>query len=264
MKLQSSVVVVTGASRGIGRAVATAAAARGARVGLIARSQSELDETLHVIGGQGVTAPADVGDASQVAAAIAAVERALGPVDALVANAGIGAYGAFVDEDAAHMEQLLRVNVLGTMHAIHAVLPGMIERRRGQLVALGSIAGLIGAPFEAIYSASKFAQVGLMEALAVELSPYGIGVATVNPGPVSTDFFDTRGHAYDRSVPKQVSPERVAEAVVRALETGRPRQVVPRWLGQAVVFRHLVPPLYRWGARRNFRAETAADAAKRS
>jgi len=264
MQLRGSVVVVTGASRGIGRAVAIQAAAKGARLGLVARSQEELDETLAAIGGNGVTASADVGDHAQVAAAIATIEQALGPVDCLVANAGIGAYAAFADETPEHMEQLLRVNVLGTMHAVHAVLPGMIRRRRGQLVALGSIAGKIGAPFEAIYSASKFAQVGLMESLAVELSPYGIGVATVNPGPVATDFFDARGHAYDRTTPKQVTPERVADAVLRALETGRSEQVVPRWLGQAVVFRHLVPPLYRWGARRSFRGELAEDQAKRS
>jgi short-subunit dehydrogenase len=264
MELRNSVVVVTGASRGIGHAVALAVAAKGAQVGLVARSQGELDETLTAIGGRGVTARADVGDHEQVSAAIASIEAALGPVDALVANAGIGAYGAFADEDPARMEQLLRVNVLGTMHAVHAVVPGMIARRRGQVVALGSIAGLIGAPFEAIYSASKFAQVGLMESLAVELSPYGIGVATVNPGPVATDFFDARGHAYDRTTPKQVSPQRVAAAVVRAIESGRAEQVVPSWLGQAVVFRHLFPPLYRWGARRNFRSELAADVAKRS
>lgn len=263
MQLQDSVVVVTGASRGIGRAVAVAAAAKGARLGLIARSQDELDATLAAIGGRGMTAVADVGDQSQLSAAVAAIEAGLGPVDGLVANAGIGAYGAFADETPEHMEQLLRVNVLGTMYAIHAVLPGMISRRRGQLVALGSIAGLVGAPFEAIYSASKFAQVGLMESLGVELSPYGIGVATVNPGPVATDFFDTRGHAYDRSMPRQVSAERVARAVLRALESGRAEQVVPKWLGQAVVFRHLVPPLYRWGARRTFRGELAADEAKR-
>jgi short-subunit dehydrogenase len=264
MQLQNSVLVVTGASRGIGRSVAVAAAARGAKVGLVARSQDELDQTLAAIGGRGATAAADVGDHAQVSAAIAAIEAELGPVDALVANAGIGAYGAFADENPEHMEQLLRVNVLGTMHAVHAVLPGMISRRRGQLVALGSIAGKIGAPFEAIYSASKFAQVGLMESLAVELTPYGIGVATVNPGPVATDFFDARGHAYDRTTPRQVSPERVAAAVIRALESGRSEQVVPRWLGQAVVFRHLVPPLYRWGARRNFRTELAEDQAKRA
>jgi short-subunit dehydrogenase len=134
--------IVTGASRGIGRAVAEAAAARGARGGLI-----------------------DVADPEALAGAIADLEDHLGPPDVLVANAGIGAYGAFADLGADEAERLVRVNVLGTVHALRAVVPGMIERRRGHLVTIGSIAGRIGSPFEAIYSATKFAGVGLTEAL---------------------------------------------------------------------------------------------------
>ena len=87
---------------------------------------------------------------------------------------------------AEEIERIVRVNVLGTAHAIRAVVPGMIERRRGHIVTIGSIAGRIGSPFEAIYSATKFAGVGLTEALVVELEPYGIGVSMVNPGPVAT------------------------------------------------------------------------------
>ena len=263
MQLRDRVVIITGASRGIGRATAVAVAAREATVGLIARSRGELEETLAAVGGRGAVATADVSDHRETVAAVGELEAALGAADVLVANAGIGAYGAFVDETPERMEQLLRVNVLGTMHAVHAVAPGMIARRRGHIVAIGSIAGRIGAPFEAIYSASKFAQVGFMEAVGVELSAYGIGVSTVNPGPVSTDFFDARGHAYDRKSPKPVTPERIASAVVAAIEGGKAEQVVPRWLGQAVVFRHVVPSVYRFGARSTFRKELAADRARR-
>jgi short-subunit dehydrogenase len=149
------------------------------------------------------------------------------------------------------------------MHAIRAVVPGMIERRRGHIVTIGSIAGRIGSPFEALYSATKFAQVGLTEALSVELSPYGIGVSTVNPGPVSTDFFDARGHAYDRSRPRPVPAAEVASAVLRAIEGGLDEVFVPRWFRSAVVFRHLVPSLYRWGSRRAMRAELQADQGRR-
>ena len=88
------------------------------------------------------------------------------------------------------------MNVLGTVHAIRAVVPGMIQRRRGHIVTMGSIAGRIGSPFEAIYAASKFAAVGLTEALVVELEPYGIGVSMVQPGPVATDFGAARGKAF--------------------------------------------------------------------
>ena len=141
------------------------------------------------------------------------------------------------------------------MYVVRAALPSMVERRRGHVVIVGSIAGRIGAPFEAVYSATKFAQVGLAEALAVELSPFGIGVSMVNPGPVDTGFFEARGHAYERAVPRKVAPERVAKAVIRAVEGGRLEQVVPRWLRSAVAFRHLVPRLYESATRRSFKRE---------
>lgn len=267
MKLADAVVVVTGASRGIGASVVRAAAGRGARVGLIARDRADLEAVLSPItlgrGGWGFVAPADVGDRDAVHAAVAAIEAALGPIDVLVANAGIGAYGAFADVDADETERVLRTNVLGTINAIQAVLPGMLERRRGRIVTVGSIAGRIGSPFEAVYSASKFAQVGLAEAIAVELAPYGIGVSMVHPGPVATDFGAARGHPYDRERPKPVPPEQVADAVVRAIEGSRLERYVPGWFRPAVVVRHVLPRLYLRGAARSMRKELAADAERR-
>ena len=255
MRLQGRVVVITGASRGIGRAVAAAVAARGAQVGLLARSRDDLEAVLGELGGRGAIATADVAAPEELAAGLASLEGELGPPDVLVANAGIGAYGAFAEIDADTMERLVRVNVLGTMHAVHAVLPGMIARRRGHIVTIGSIAGRVGTPFEATYAATKFAQVGLTESLLVELSPYGIGVSMVNPGPVTTDFFDARGHAYERSRPKPVSAEQVAAAVVRAVEKEKLEQYVPGAFRPAVIVRHLLPSLYAWGAKRSFRDE---------
>ena len=250
MKWAGTVALVTGASRGIGREVARRAAERGARVGLVARSAPDLERVLSSIGGRGVAVAADVADAAEVADAVRRVEEALGPVDVVVANAGIGAYGPFADTGAAEIERLTRVNWLGTAHLVRAVLPGMVERRRGHVAVVASVAGRMGAPLEALYSATKFAQVGLAEALEVELAPYGIGVSVVNPGPVATDFFAARGHAYDRRFPRPVSPERVAAAVVDGVEHGQAERFVPRWLRPALVARVLVPPLYRWGARR--------------
>jgi 3-oxoacyl-[acyl-carrier protein] reductase len=256
VKWEGATVLITGASRGIGRTVATAAAQRGARVGLIARSGDELESVLRDIGGQGAIAVADVGDRAAATGAIAQLEDELGPADILVANAGIGAYGPFAEIDLDLVERLVRVNLMGTVYAIRAVLPGMLKRRRGHVVVIGSIAGRIGAPFEAAYSATKFAQIGLMEAIATEVGNGGVGVSLVNPGPVTTDFFDARGHAYDGDFPKPVSPERVTAAVMRAVDKNRFEQVVPGWLGRAVVLRHLVPPLLRWGTERRFRALT--------
>ena len=261
--LRDRTVIITGASRGIGAAVAEAVAAKGARVGLIARSRGDLDAVLARVGGRGASAVADVADSSALTEAITALEAELGPVDVLVANAGIGAYGPFVDITDDELERVVRVNVLGTMYAIRSVLPGMIARRRGHIVTIGSIAGRIGSPFEAVYSATKFAGVGLTEALAVEVEPYGIGVSVVNPGPVATNFGEARGHPYDRDRPKPVTAEAVAKVVVRAVERDVHEVYVPALFRPAVIVRHLVPRLLRWGSRRSFRDELAADAKTR-
>jgi 3-oxoacyl-[acyl-carrier protein] reductase len=263
LDLRDKVVLITGASRGIGAAVAKAATAKRARVGLIARSQGDLTTVLDGLGGRGAFAAADVGDRAALTGAIAALESGLGPIDVLVANAGIGAYGPFADIDDEELDRLVRVNVLGTMYAIRAVLPGMIERRRGHIVTIGSIAGRIGSPFEAVYSATKFAGVGLTEALSVEVAPYGIGVSLVNPGPVATDFGDARGHPYDRDRPKPVPAEDVADAVIDVIEKGKSEVYVPTWFRPAVVTRHMIPPMFRWGTTRSFRDELADDAKKR-
>ena len=256
MRLDGATVVVTGASRGIGRAVAVAAAAKGARLGLIARTRADLDKVVADLPGSGhAAATADVADAAAVQRAIGELERDLGSVDVLVANAGIGAYGAFAEVDPAEIDRLVAVNVTGTLHAVRAAIPGMIARRRGHVVVLGSIAGRIGAPFEALYSATKFAGVGFAEALSVELAPHGVGVSVVNPGPVRTDVFEARGHAYDRKRPKPVDPEQVADAVIAAVEQDRLEQYVPRMLRGAAVVRHLAPPLFRFGTKQAMRKE---------
>jgi len=264
VELQDTVVVITGASRGIGAAVAEAAAARGARVGLVARTADDLAEVRQRLRTESVVATADVADRAAVIDALARVEDALGPIDVLVANAGIGAYGPLVDISYDELERVVRVNVLGTMYAIRAVLPGMVERRRGHIVTIGSIAGRVGSPFEAVYSATKFAGVGLTEALAVEVAPYGIAVSLVNPGVVATEFGDARGHPYDRKRPKPISAQTVAGAVVTAIERGAAESYVPRSFRGAVVVRHLVPPLFRRGTAASFRAELRADAEQRA
>jgi len=258
MRWDGSVAVITGASRGIGRAVARAAAKRGAQVGLISRSQDELDAVLKEVGGRGAVSIADVGRRDDIERAVRELEGALGPVDILVNNAGIGAYTAFVEEDVETFERLMRVNFLGTIYAMKAVLPGMLARGKGHIVNVASIAGRIGAPFEAAYSASKFAVVGLSEAVAIEVGTKGVGISLVNPGPVATEFFSTRGHPYTRSTPKQVSAERVARDVIRVVEKNKLETFVPKWLGTAAISRLLFPPVYRAGTTRAFKQELGA------
>jgi short-subunit dehydrogenase len=255
MKWSGSTVLISGASSGIGEELARQAMARGSRVGLLARSTEALEGLAAQLGDDCVAAPADVTSQAEVRAAVERVERALGPVDICVANAGIGLYGPFVDAAADRVEALMATNYLGTVHLFQAVLPSMIARRRGHLVAVGSIAGRIGAPFEAAYSATKFAVTGLTEALSVEVAPFGVGVSLVNPGPVATPFFENRGHRYERPRPRPVPAGEVASSILRAVERNHAESFVPAMLRQAFMVRSLVPPLFRFGTARVFADE---------
>ncbi len=260
MRWEGSVTVVTGASRGIGEAVVRAAARRGAKVGLIARSEDDLNTLLASIGERGAVAPADVTDEEALTHALTSIAAELGPIDILVNNAGIGHYGAVSSTDTAVFEKLMAVNYYGTVYATKVVLPEMLRRHRGHIVNVASVAGRLGAPFESAYAASKFAVVGLTEALSVELSHSGVGVSMVNPGPVATEFFKARGHPYSRAFPRPIPASQVAEAVVRAVTDDRLEVTVPTWLELGVITRHIAPLLYRWGAARSFSDELAATA----
>ena len=247
-----TITVITGASRGIGAATARAMSRAGARVGLVARSKDELDDVLASCGGNGVAVGADVGDRTSIEEALARIERELGPIDILINNAGIGAYAPVVETDAEEFERMMRVNYLGTVYALKAIVPGMIERGRGHIVSVASIAGRIGAPLEAGYSASKFAMIGLTEALSLELARKKIGVSVVDPGPVTTSFFDTRGVPFQRSRPKPSTPEQVADVIVDAIRKERAEVFIPKWLRYAWMIRVLMPGAYRRGTLNEF------------
>lgn len=262
MRWQDSVVMVTGASSGIGAELARQAAARGGRVGLVARNEAALARLSAELGDRCVVAAADVTRRDEVEAAVKQVLATLGPIDIAVNNAGVGLYGAFLDTDHSDIERIMRTNYLGVVNVLQAVLPSMVERRRGHIVTIGSISGRIGSPFEAAYSASKFAVAGLTEALSVELAPLGIGVSLVNPGPVETAFFATRGHPYERTRPKPVTPAKVARTVIAAVERRRGETYVSRLLAQAVVSKTLLPPLFRWGTARAFADKLAEQASR--
>jgi short-subunit dehydrogenase len=259
MHWQGSTVLISGASSGIGAELARQAVAKGSHVGLLARSGDALESLSAELGSSCIAAPADVTAPEQLSAAVATVEKALGPIDILVNNAGIGHYGAFLDLEVEEIDRIMRTNYLGVVHTLKAVLPGMVARRRGHVVTVGSIAGRIGSPFEAAYAASKFAVSGLTEALSVELSPFGIGVSLVSPGPVDTPFFAHRGHPYERKRPKAVPAADVAQTIVRCVEAGHAEAFVPAMLRQAVVAKTLIPPLLRWGTARAFTRELAAE-----
>ncbi len=186
---RSPVVIVTGASSGIGRALVFQLAAAGYRVGLIARRRELIDQAAAEIndaGGSAVAAAADVGDRSSLRAAIVEIESRLGPADVMVANAGFGATTRLDPLNTRDVEQTIRVNVLGVIYSIEAVLPGMIARGRGHLLAVSSLAAFKGLPGESAYCASKAAVNAYMEGLRISLRSRGVVVTTVCPGFVKT------------------------------------------------------------------------------
>jgi NADP-dependent 3-hydroxy acid dehydrogenase YdfG len=210
------VTIITGASSGIGRATARALASRGHRVGLIARRRELLESLsteIHAQGGVAHVAPADVTDRAGLHAAIEQVIDHLGAVDVLVANAGFGVPTRLDPMNIEEIETTVRVNVLGVIYSIDAVLPAMLRRRSGQIVALSSLAAFKGLPGESAYCASKSAVNTYMEGLRIELRRSNIKVATVCPG-----FVDTAMNDMDAAwTPMLMSPDAAGERVARVV-----------------------------------------------
>lgn len=214
--LDGKVAIVTGASRGLGAAVARQLHSAGVRLGLASRAGSDLG-----IAGA-VAPPCDVTDAAQVHALVDATVTAHGRLDILVANAGIGIYGDFADLAIEEIDRVIDVNLKGTLYAAHAAIPHLRSSGAGDLVVVASVAGLRGLPGEAIYSASKFGQVGFIRALDHELMPAGVRCTNISPGGIATDF--AMGHGRTPDMPEletMMSPDEVAEVVLFALT--RPR-----------------------------------------
>jgi NADP-dependent 3-hydroxy acid dehydrogenase YdfG len=215
MTLEGKTAVITGASGGIGAAVARQLHERGVNLGLASRRGSDLDLA-------GVIAhPVDVRDLEALTRLCEETAERFGGIDIVVANAGVGAYGAFLDLSREHLDEMLDVNLKGTVYAIRAALPHMLGRE-GDVITLASEAGRRGLPYEAVYCASKFGQVGLTRALDHELREHGIRCTNVCPGGVATDFALEEGRGRSRDVlPGMMTAEDVAEIVVFVLE--RPR-----------------------------------------
>jgi 3-oxoacyl-[acyl-carrier protein] reductase len=215
--LSGKTAVITGASRGIGAALARMLNERGANLGLASRSGEDLglDRT--------VAQPCDVRDLDALERLCAATAEAFGGIDIVVANAGVGAYGAFLDLSREHLDEMIDVNLKGTLYAIRAALPYM-QGREADVITLASEAGRRGLPNEAVYCASKFGQVGFTRALDHELREQGIRCTNVCPGGVATDFAlePGRGRTPD-ALPGMMTAEDVAEVCIFVLE--RPRHL---------------------------------------
>jgi short-subunit dehydrogenase len=197
MRIGAETAIITGASSGIGAAMARQLAKAGVRVGLTARREAELESLARTIrddGGTAVVAPGDAADPASTRAAFARLIEGLGPIDLLIANAGVGLDMRAVRFSAENFDQMVRVNLTSVGYAIEAVLPSMLERGRGQIVGISSLASFRGLPGSAGYSATKAGLTALLEGLRAELRIKGIAITAVHPGFVRTPMTADGGH----------------------------------------------------------------------
>ncbi|MFN6964818.1 MAG: SDR family NAD(P)-dependent oxidoreductase [Pyrinomonadaceae bacterium] len=239
------VVLITGASSGIGEALAASLAKRGAKLGLIARREAELERLRQVCessGGEALSLPLDVVDAAAVSDAVRQTVERFGRVDVLIANAGIGGN----DEATRSLEpeairRVVDVNLMGAVNAVHAVLPGMLERGRGQLVAISSLAGVRGLPRSAAYSASKAAMTAFFESVRLDVQARGVDVTIVQPGFIRTPL--TSGRA--SKMPFLMELEDAVPLFVRAIERRKKFAAFP-WQLAAIVRAGKIMPAWMY------------------
>jgi NADP-dependent 3-hydroxy acid dehydrogenase YdfG len=219
-KLAGKVVLITGASAGIGRASALALAQEGASMVLTARRQERLAELVAAVQQAGGKAVSVVGDATKEEVAqhcVAAATETFGTLDILINNVGVGNYKNLIDTSAAEYDELMDTNVRSTFLFTRYAVPVMIRQGSGIILMISSMAGIYGFAGEAVYCATKFAQVGFAQALDKELRPHGIKVGAICPGGVKTEFALGKGRT-EQSVAESgmLDPEDVASAVVLA------------------------------------------------
>jgi short-subunit dehydrogenase len=234
------VVLITGASSGIGRALAVELGRRGAAVGLLARRAEALQEIAREVeaaGGRALVLPADVKDAGAVRATAESLRARFGQIDVLIANAGVGGRVGDVQFDAEELAGVLGVNVLGAAHSVAAVLPEMHARGRGQLVAISSLAAYRGLPKSAAYCASKAALTAMFESLRLDLRGTGVDVTIIHPGFIKTPL--TAGR--HTRMPYLMELADATQKIVRAIEQRRKIYAFP-WQLASLVRLGLVMP----------------------
>lgn len=235
-------VLITGGSSGIGAATARAFAARGFLVSVTGRDQSAL---ARVAGETGAVAiPGDITDPGFPRRVVDAAALALGGLDVVVSNAGVGWSGPFTTMTDDDIDTVLDVNLRAAAHVARASL-AHLQPELGHLIFVGSIAGLVGVAEEAWYSATKAGLAMLADVLCAELEPDGIGVTLVAPGVVNTPFFERRKVPYQRQFPRPVPAQMVAAAIVDAVTRRRETVVVPGWLAWPARLKGGFPGLYR-------------------
>ena len=250
----NKVVLITGASSGIGKGMALEIAARGAHLGLLARREELLNEIVSEAKAKGVkaiAAAADVRDVAAVREAADRFRRELGPIDILIANAGIGTADHAVRLTPEHVEKVIGINVLGAVNSVAAVLPEMVERRQGRLVAISSLAAYRGVAKSAAYCASKAALSSYFESMRIDLRNTGVGVTIIHPGFIKTDL--TSGRA--AKMPYLMELDHGVKKIVSAIEREKKSYAFPWQLATFVRAGLILPAaMYDWiAARSSFR-----------
>lgn len=247
----NKVVMITGASSGIGKSLALAVAARGAHLGLLARREELLNEIVSEAKGhnvKAVAAAADVRDAAAVRAAADRFRSELGPIDVLVANAGIGTAAHALDLKPEHAANVIGINVLGAVNSVAAVAPEMAARGQGRLVGISSLAAYRGLPKSAAYCASKAALSSYFESVRIDLRQTGVTVTIIHPGFIKTPL--TAGR--EAKMPFLMELDDAVKKIVSAIEKGRKSYAFPWQLATFVRAGTLMPAaMYDWVAARN-------------
>jgi short-subunit dehydrogenase len=248
---QDKTVMITGASSGIGRGLAVELSRRGAKVGLIARRAEALAELVREIenaNGKAIALPADVMDADSLSAAATQLRGALGPIDVLIANAGVGATVDGAELKGSTVAGVINVNVLGAANSVEAVVPEMVKQGRGHLVVISSLAAYRGLPKSAAYCASKAAVSALFESLRLDLKPRGIDVTIIHPGFIKTALTAGR-HA---QMPFLMELDDAVMKIISAIEKRKKSYAFP-WQLASIVRAGMIMPnfMYDWISRRN-------------
>ena len=221
--LQGKIAIVTGAGKGIGKAIAIALAKEGVQVGLIARTSKDLEAVAAEITALGVKAAfavADISSITEVNKAVESIQSELGNTDILINNAGTGTFGKFLELSPEQWENQIKVNLFGVYYATRAVLPQMIERQTGDIVNVSSTAGLTGAAVTSAYSASKFGVMGLTESLMQEVRKHNIRVTAMAPSTVVTELA-VSANLINNNEDRLMHPEDFAELVIAQLKLNR-------------------------------------------
>ncbi|PIF62051.1 3-ketoacyl-ACP reductase [Flavobacterium sp. 11] len=221
--LKNKNALITGAGKGIGKAIAIALAKEGVNVILVARTQEEIDSVAAKVRSLRVKAlaiTADVADINSVNAAVAKALAEFGTIDILINNAGIAAFGKFLELEPTDWERIIQVNLMGTYYVTRAVLPNMIQRQTGDIINISSTAGLSGNALTSAYSASKFAVLGLTESLMQEVRKHNIRVTALTPSTVATDMAKEL-NLTDGNPDKVMQAEDMAELIIAQLKLNR-------------------------------------------